>query len=282
MANRQQRRAAAAQARKTAISISMGDGDTTPVPDDIKTDIAKVVRSIDWTITGWGGPGGLCFFRAFSGLLTLQKLGIAAKPTLGGMVYRAGPDPRRDVVAFCGEGNIGRRKGLNLLAHWFVVSSDDIIDFSVGDWKENPKLLPDDGAELGPVQWTAPSLPEFFWAPFEQFQPSPSAFTPDLGRAWYTGFAGEPPDWNTLFADAASIMKSVVPHINSTISFYALKERLYAVRNGHTAIRLSDIYKLLGVSHVSDRDQLIVLRGKVDLTEKIAREILAERVDLIT
>ena len=71
--------------------------------DDIKRDIAKTVRSIEWLLPD-RRPAGMCFFRTMFGTITLNRLDIPAKPALGGMIYRAGPDEERDVVAFCGPG----------------------------------------------------------------------------------------------------------------------------------------------------------------------------------
>jgi hypothetical protein len=72
------------------------------IPDDIKQDIAKTVRSIEWSVAAGGFNGGLCLFRNLTGLLTLTMLDIAAELKLGGMVYRAGADEHRDVMAFAG------------------------------------------------------------------------------------------------------------------------------------------------------------------------------------
>jgi hypothetical protein len=43
------------------------------------------------------------------------------------MIYRAGPDERRDVVAFRSAANAGTRIGSRLLGHLFIVSGDDIV-----------------------------------------------------------------------------------------------------------------------------------------------------------
>src|SRR5262245_28147466 len=111
--NRQQRRYAERQARRNkgngqrpALPPATPEQQAMPVPDDIKTDIAKTVRSIDWGLIG-GLEGGLCLFRNMTGWLVLGMLEIPAMPALGGMIYRAGPYEHRDVVAFCGPGNVG-------------------------------------------------------------------------------------------------------------------------------------------------------------------------------
>jgi hypothetical protein len=273
---------------------------TTPLPDDIKRDIAKTVRSIEWAVLDVDGTAvecGLCFYRAVSGMTTLCPLDIWAKPALGGMIYRAGPDERRDVVGFCGPGNVGIFKTAehHMLAHYFVVSGDDIIDFSVGDWKENitagkmSEMIVPGVDPLGPIQWTAPPLTEFFWAPRASFEPVPGKHTPELGQAWYTGFASSQPSaaqrrFETLLKDAEPTLRRIVPHIRRAFEHYALKERVWATRNGHTAVRLSQLARLVGDPDLTERvtagskfeDKLIVLRGKVEITADEAARILAE------
>jgi hypothetical protein len=84
--NRYQRRAA--EARRRAMKGNSMDNYYEdlwkgPVSDDIKRDIAKTVRSIDWTIVReFPLRNGLCFFRNVTGMVTLWKLGIAAKLAL--------------------------------------------------------------------------------------------------------------------------------------------------------------------------------------------------------
>ena len=123
----------------------------------IKHDISRVVRSIEWV----GSPGGKCLFRALTGLIALKMLGIPADIALGGLIYRAGPD---HVVRFCGPDGLGTVGEHCLLAHYYLISGDELVDFSVGDWKEN-------------AQW-----PDFFWADCSQFMPGKT-----LEQAWYTG-----------------------------------------------------------------------------------------------
>jgi hypothetical protein len=69
-----------------------------------KEAIANAVRSLHFDF----GPGGICWYRVASGLFALNNVfGLSARPFLGAMIFRTGPDPMRDVVAFCGPGNIG-------------------------------------------------------------------------------------------------------------------------------------------------------------------------------
>ena len=75
-------------------------GSRSSVPDDIKADICRVVRAIEFT----GLAGGTCLWRAGVGYVVLGLLGWSPKICVGGLLYRAGPDARRDNFAFCGPG----------------------------------------------------------------------------------------------------------------------------------------------------------------------------------
>lgn len=239
------------------------------IPDDVKTDIAKVVRSVDWRPTA--PEGGLCFFRALTGWLVLTDLKIPATPVLGGMVYRAGLDERRDVLTFCGPGYVGCTIHGRFLGHYWVLSGNDFVDFSVGDWKENASGLEDycpPGMQpLDPIQWTAPELPAFFWADRSLFA-GIIGHTPGLGKAWYNGFAGDS-HTSDKFQDHLEVYK-----------YYALEERLFAAREGHTAVRFSQLARIVGdgnrINRSKEYDQLFVLHGKQEVTKHVAWEILSE------
>jgi hypothetical protein len=180
-------------------------------PPDIKRDIATVVRSIEWV----GAPGGTCFFRALTGLIALKMLEIPADIALGGMIYRAGPR-RCDMVKSCGPDGLGTIGDRCLLAHYRLISGDDLVDFSVGDWKDTPG-----------IEWTAP-CPDFFWADRSRFVPGKS-LTPDLGQAWYTGA-----DQNLRDRDIGAMVRDflrdyrevIIPAADRGFRILALKERL--------------------------------------------------------
>jgi hypothetical protein len=246
------------------------------------------VRAVEWQLPAGVDGGGKCFWRAMTGVIVLKALDIQAELALGGMVYRAGPDEWRDVMAFCGPGNVGTFGPHGFLAHYFIVSGSDIVDFSVGDWKVDvdtlPEVRPPGEAPLPPIQWTAPPLPDFFWDDRSNFQPEtgPGA-TPALGRAWYTGFDGSCDDLPFNITDQMkSGARSIAPHIAKAFERFALKERVWAVRNGHTAVRFSQLAKLVDdpslLAMAKENEHLVVLRGKVELTPARAAEILAEMV----
>ena len=124
-------------------------------PDDLRRDIAHTVRDVEFDTHA---PGGLCFYRAIIGKELLRLLGITADLCLGGVVYRAGPDPERDVVSFCGPGNVGQMIDGKLLGHYWLEHGRDIIDFSAGNWRGDmtPELAihldPDDPSDVEPIQ----------------------------------------------------------------------------------------------------------------------------------
>jgi hypothetical protein len=135
---------------------------------------------------------------------------------------------------------------------------------------------------LGPAQWQA-TPPLYYWAPKAQFQQSPDQHTPELGRAFYNprGVGGDP---NKLMATMRSIVQeltktpNIVEHIRGAFEHYALKERVWAAREGHTAIRKSELLKIAsgGVPVLGDgAEQLLVLRGKRTPTQEEAVELLA-------
>ena len=73
------------------------------LPPSVKNDIAKVVRSLEWKAKDQ--EAGFCMFRTMTGLTVLTMLGIPSTLIRGAMLFRAGPDQRRDMVAFCGPDN---------------------------------------------------------------------------------------------------------------------------------------------------------------------------------
>jgi len=86
-------------------------------------------------------------------------------------------------------------------------------------------------------------------------------------------------------ARAANVSYSTVSYILNDSRAAArisqqTKERVWAAREGHTAVRLSALARLAGGSELATQtwlhDQLIVLRGKRSITRETALKILAE------
>jgi hypothetical protein len=215
-------------------------------PNDLRADIATSVRNVEFST----GAGGLCLFRAVIGLELLRLLGIPADLTLGGMVYRAGPDPHRDVVSFCGPGNLGFfAPGHGIIGHYWIESGSDVIDFSVGDWRGSmiPALSFEPVDELGPIQW-AVDPPDFLWLPRVDVDPIPGQYTPEVGRAYYTGWRGPTPAIETSLRELKTALdwELVADHFERCCQYGALRERVWAAQHGHTVIRLDETGNVCG------------------------------------
>jgi hypothetical protein len=216
------------------------------IPDDIKEHIAATVRSYVLPFRS------ACWFRAIIGNFVLHTLGIEASVAIGSMVYRAGPDEWRDVMAYCGPGNIGHitSEG-SFLGHAWLQTSTDIIDFSVSDWR-NSEGLDDDDVEalitadralrdannnLGAIQWTAPQLPEYFWRPTDSFPKwrqwcdgDKATYTPRLGECWYGPMRAASRDEAyrrfRMISDELVADDLVVNLLKNNIEAFRLKERI--------------------------------------------------------
>ena len=170
-------------------SPAAGVPDISNMPDDIKNDIVALA-----TMVNLMAIGGTCMFYAFTGKSAFAFAGIEAQRVVGGMMYRAGHDEMRDVVAFVGPGNVGCFHNGMFHGHQWLQVGDTLVDFSPGQWKSATEILVqafEDG--LGAVDWVV-EPPEFFWGPWNSFMPPASVagtfWTPALGRAVYTGFRG--------------------------------------------------------------------------------------------
>jgi hypothetical protein len=179
---------------------------STTLPADIKTDIARVVRAVDTADILEDGTInsalGRCMLRQMVGGVVLTYLNIPVRCGWGSLIYRAGPDEMWDVVCYCGPGsgfiNSAAMKYItyadeeaSFCGHAWLESGDDLIDFRVGDWRQNTEhgigreyiVGADDGR---PANWTAPPLLDFFWDKVAMFKdPWQPEGTPLLGVAWY-------------------------------------------------------------------------------------------------
>jgi hypothetical protein len=151
--------------------------------------IAGVVRGVSLTLPG---PGGLCLFRAVTGHAVLEALGFRPTLTAGGMIYRAGPHPVHDIVAFCGPQNLGCRHNGRFVGHIWNMVDGAVVDFSAGDWRSTEVLEVGTADSLPPVTWMV-EPPAFYWAPSAELTPPEAnkhTGTPALGRCWFTGWRG--------------------------------------------------------------------------------------------
>jgi hypothetical protein len=108
--NRHERRVADARMRKLSASharaIAGHNGDHNADPD-LREGIAKIVRAIDFKMPGDFTGGGLCLFRSLVALEAMRHCQVEGHIEVGSLLYRVGPDPWRDVIAFSGPGNAG-------------------------------------------------------------------------------------------------------------------------------------------------------------------------------
>jgi hypothetical protein len=194
---------------------------------DVRGDIARIVQGLDCTPSRHSNAGS-CLYRALTGQWFLRMLGLSTTLAAGGMVYRVGPDPLRDVVSYCGPGNAGQYiSGEGLLGHIWLQNGpgiyDDVIDFSCADWKAGMSMalmiptgtplfgmterVPVDN--LGEIVWEV-DPPSYIWETGRRLRQIAGQHTPDIGHAFYCGWVGEPPpldaddinwyDVNTYFA----------------------------------------------------------------------------------
>jgi len=141
--------------------------------------VNATVRAID--LEGLG-IGGRCLLHALVAAQALWNCNIAADLHIGSALCRVGPDPYRDVIAFCGPGNAGRGTQF----HAWLEVGDDILDFSVGEWQRL------DARTVAPAQWTA-TLPEYWCRPRAELVGAwRPVGVPDLGVAWYGPYSGDP------------------------------------------------------------------------------------------
>jgi hypothetical protein len=146
------------------------------------------------------------------------------------MAYRAGVDLVRDVVGFCGMNWNGCMLAGRFLGHHWLFSGNELVDFSVGDWKDctdysEAYVCQPEASDLGPTQWTAPDLPEFFWTDKVALMKRNGAPL-RLGQAWYTGFEGTPPDCDAMVEAYLPIMKAIGPLLFKRCDELCLKERI--------------------------------------------------------
>jgi hypothetical protein len=159
-------------------------GSRSAVPDDIKADIARVVRSINSS-----ARSAASLLGAVIGFITLGPLGFKPQFCVGGMLYRAGPDRLRDTVPFRGPGNAGRLIDGQFVGHVWLRLDDELVDWPHLDPRGE---LPVAGIELPPVRWQAPP-PTFVWATRDLFDWQPHG-EPPIGEMWYGPRMGIRPD----------------------------------------------------------------------------------------
>jgi hypothetical protein len=179
MTNRHDRRIAQANQRRIRREVTQPGYNPAKDPEFLKG-IAITVGAVEFG--GLRHIGGNCMLRALVGLQALQNCNVDANLHIGSLLCRVGPDDHRDVVAFCGPGNAGYGHGF----HAWLGVGDDIIDFSVGEWRGLDPVAHEIAMGMNPmdpVQWTV-TLPNYWRKPrAEVVDPWRSVGTPELGEA---------------------------------------------------------------------------------------------------
>jgi hypothetical protein len=203
-----------------------------PVPHDIRDDIAKAVRTVDF-VSG----GGNCAMRMAVGLSVLKSLGFKVHVRVGGLVHRVGPHEEYDVRAMAGPGNFGQMVHGRFNGHMWLESDGDLIDFSAADWLRDHEtigtnLIHAGQGDLPPINWTAPPPPDYVWEPAEplrarwRFNESPP-----FGEFWYCPWNKEygPPQAPDMTA-INDVVRMVTPSVVRAMVECDLPERVKAWR----------------------------------------------------
>jgi hypothetical protein len=147
---------------------------------------ARIMGLIDIRYADQRGPGGTCMMRGLIGSYVLGELGIRADQHFGGLLYRVGPDPERDVLRLCASNNVGIYTTDGPCAfHSWLYANGYIIDFSVGSWPAMTKRIKDRPCADG-LQWTIDQPPSY-WVKCaskvrDEWKPQG---VPDIGEVWY-------------------------------------------------------------------------------------------------
>ena len=206
------------------------------IPQDIKADVARVVCAISFP----GLDGGDCYMRAAIGYKVLSLLGWHPEIRIGGIVFRAGPHPIRDVVSFCGPHNAGTLIGGEFFGHIWLDLDGDAVDFTGCEWRRHLGA-PKDG--LGPVQWQR-DPPSLIWAPEDMFDWQEDG-TRSLARSGSVRGRARLPEFaydRARIIDAADVFTK---NINRNIEGKRLVERLRDYR------RMPEEYAANGASDAS-------------------------------
>jgi hypothetical protein len=143
---------------------------------DIKDDVAAIVQAqnsfLFFDVKGRSfaqEKGRQCLWRAVTGHVALEVLGLPTRLVSGRVLYRPGPDDGHDIAL-----------------HFWLMAGDQLIDFSPADWRD----AVDDSAPAWHVMparyhWDNRALFTMQLA----FQPHEAGRDfPPLGVAWYFGF----------------------------------------------------------------------------------------------
>jgi hypothetical protein len=258
--NRHARRAQRSRLRRADVTNWKPQQSGRPLPDhpEFLPGIAKVIRAIEFK--GLPDLGGHCLFNCLVAMQAMHSCGIASTLHVGSLVYRIGPDPHLDVVAFCGPGNAGGDyQGFKLFHAWVQAGDDDILDFSVGDWRglDYAAEVTDGRPASRPPIWTV-EPPDYWRLPRKQavggWRPEGS---PELGEAWYGPYHG----------DAAEVGRSVRDIAEDALPIVAAAvERVYDQYAGCLGIvRDRSVTTLVNVNPIVESNLPAMTRGMIEM-----------------
>jgi hypothetical protein len=173
----------------------------TRIPPHMVADFFKgtseLLKCLQFDIGADEGLGGKCMIRTLAAYQAVRVSNVQARIGIGGLIARVGPDPWRDVVAFCGPGNVGGMEphsGVPVF-HCWLCYENWIFDPSVGEWRDLDPVaceLAAFGKALPVVQWDI-TLPSYWLKPTAEVEGAwrPHG-APELGKAWYGPFCGNP------------------------------------------------------------------------------------------
>jgi hypothetical protein len=266
---------------------------------EFRAGIAVMIRAVEFP----DAKGGQCLLRCLVALEMMRGFDLNPSLHIGSLLYRVGPDPYRDVVAFCGRGNAGFSvDGHGNSFHAWIGVGGDIADFAVGDWYDSARnhdysqeeaLFPR-APKLGPIQWTIAKPPNYWWRPrAELVKPWRSEGSPELGAAWYGPFNGNAmqmtdrikqiwiDDGPTIAAAVRTVQNRAAqrmgmefsPSPSGLFDFPVIVETA-SVPTGYQQVMLSEIWQIAGIPWPSDLQDVVSYVERMPSTREQAIALL--------
>lgn len=185
------------------------------IDDSRLLEAARIMELIDVQNAGNLGCSGACGFRSLIGSYVLLTLGIRAQLYSGGLIYRVGPDPKRDVIKFCAPEHIGNLGVYTAVEgpcayHSWLFADGYNIDFSVGNWPAMTRRAEDRPCPEG-LQWTVDPAPSYWVKRADKEWKLHGV--PDIGKAWYGPMHEASDDINVAIYAEREKLQALLPAI---------------------------------------------------------------------